>query len=361
MKQLNIQKYLKNNSIDKLKEDFAIIVKQHPEFPNLYLFKYNQIDSPFEEPIVQECRGIILDKDNNWKPVCMTYKKFFNYGETEAATIDWETAYCTEKIDGSLIQMFYYKNAWRIATSGMPNADGGLNNFNMTFKELFWKIWNKLKYKLPYTKCLCYAFELITPYNKVVVNYDKENIILHGVRNIETLDEIEAAPIAELNGWQCVKEYPFSGINEILHWCKEINPMKEEGYVIIDKHFNRIKIKSPQYVALSHTKNNMSIKKIIDIIKTNECSEFLTYFPEYTEIYNKIKNVYDRFILKLIQQYQEIKHIENQKDFALQAIKTQYSAPLFLMRSKQITNIRKYVNNLPSKKLVEILKIKENI
>ena len=103
MKCLAIQKYLQNNPIEKLIEDYDIQVKQHPKFPNLYLFKYNQIDSPFSESIVQEARGIILDKDNNWKVINMTYKKFFNYGEPEAAEINWHNARCLEKIDGSII------------------------------------------------------------------------------------------------------------------------------------------------------------------------------------------------------------------------------------------------------------------
>src|SRR5580704_18173365 len=103
---LEIQKFLRSsNSIEDLESKFAIAAKRHNTYPNLVLFKYNQIDSPFSEQIVRECRGLILDEANDWKIVNRSFDKFFNYGEGHAANIDWDSAKCLEKMDGSLIQM----------------------------------------------------------------------------------------------------------------------------------------------------------------------------------------------------------------------------------------------------------------
>lgn len=39
--------------------------------------------------VLSECRGLVLDSKDNWKLVCFPYRKFFNFSEPNAATIDW--------------------------------------------------------------------------------------------------------------------------------------------------------------------------------------------------------------------------------------------------------------------------------
>jgi tRNA splicing ligase len=71
---------------------YFIKATRHRQKPHLVLLKYDQINSPFAEPIVRECRGIILDEASNWRVVSRSFDKFFNHGEGHAATIDWSTA-----------------------------------------------------------------------------------------------------------------------------------------------------------------------------------------------------------------------------------------------------------------------------
>jgi hypothetical protein len=80
------------------------------------------MNSPLEDPVVQECTHLILDVENDYKPVCMGYKRFFNLGEKTAATVDWKSAKVTEKIDGTLITMYWYKGNWHIASKDSPDA-----------------------------------------------------------------------------------------------------------------------------------------------------------------------------------------------------------------------------------------------
>ena len=80
------------------KEPFFIDIKQEGD---LYLFKYQQLNSDFSIKAVQESRGCIIEiKGNTARYVCRPFDKFFNYGEEQAAEIDWKTARITEKIDG---------------------------------------------------------------------------------------------------------------------------------------------------------------------------------------------------------------------------------------------------------------------
>lgn len=66
---------------------------------NLVMFKYNQLNSDLGNPIVQECRGLILNADT-FEVVSYPFNKFFNYGEAHAADIDWSTAWVSQKLDG---------------------------------------------------------------------------------------------------------------------------------------------------------------------------------------------------------------------------------------------------------------------
>lgn len=97
------------NGVEMLEKEFAIHHARHKKRPGLILFKYDQLNSPMSHPIVQECRGIVLDESDNWKIVVYPYSKFFNMKETaNAAEIDWtKPVRAYEKIDGSLLTMYH--------------------------------------------------------------------------------------------------------------------------------------------------------------------------------------------------------------------------------------------------------------
>ena len=77
---LKIQEYLRSGgTVEQIKEELHLHVREHTQYPNLLLFKYNQIHSPLSHPICQECRGLILDSEDNWKVVAYPFRKFFNY------------------------------------------------------------------------------------------------------------------------------------------------------------------------------------------------------------------------------------------------------------------------------------------
>lgn len=88
--------------------------------------------------------------------------------------------------------------------------------------------------------------------NIIVVRPKKESIVLHGARDMTTLQELEPEPIAKEHGWECVQEVPWKTLDDTIEASKRLNPVESEGYVIRDDSWNRVKVKSPAYVALSH-------------------------------------------------------------------------------------------------------------
>ncbi len=365
---------LSGNDPEDLKRELFINCKVHNKFPNLHLFKYG-IDSPMGNPIVQESRGIVLDRDDNWKVVCHSFNKFFNHGEGHAASIDWNTAKVQEKLDGSLIQIYYYDNNWQVASSGTPDASGQVNTLfggsweprpGMTkatpgsFAEYFWQvaeldsdIFKTLKDHTNY----CFYFELMGSLNRIVVKHEQSHVKLLGARNLVDGKEIPVQQAHELLGGKFphVQEFSLTSFDDVLETFQTMSPLSQEGYVIVDSRFNRVKVKHPGYVALHHAKDGMGTKAFVEIVRSGEVSEVLTAFPEFKPSIDECKQRFDKFVLELEEEYEKIKDIIEQKEFALKAVKTKCSSALFLLRAKKIDSIRQHLANINIDHLVGYL------
>lgn len=361
---LEIQKFLRkfnytpNGSVSsefifsELEKAYAIKASIHSKYSNLVLFKYNQIESPFSERIVRECRGIILDMNNDWSIVSFPFMKFFNYGEGHAATIDWNNAVVQEKLDGSLITLYVYDNMWHVATSGTPDAKGNVNGFDFSFAELFWEAFEKTDSNLPPLDCnKCFMFELMSPYNKIVVRHDKLKISLLGGRDLNSNIEFSAVEASKyFTNIAPVKEFSFKNVDEILSSFPDLNPIGQEGYVVVsvdNNLFNRIKLKSPAYVALHHMKDGLSSKKsLVTVVLNGEIDEVCTAFPEYRYELLVLKQKINELVLMTEEEYKKITHIPVQKDFALLAVKTKVPGALFALRSGKAKSVHSYFCNM---------------
>jgi hypothetical protein len=340
---MELQQYLREHGLEKLIADYSIKSVTHKQYPHLISLKYSQIDSPMAEKIVQQCRGIVLDRSNNWEIVSYPYDKFFNYGEGNgevfySAAIDWSSAKVYEKLDGSLMTLYFYDGAWRVQSSGTPDAAGEVSGFGFSFADLFWRVWQELGYQLPKDTKHCFMFELVTKYNRVVVQPKLNQLILHGVRHVPSRQESDPQVWTELHGWELVKTYPLTDWTTVIEAAKELNPMESEGYIVCDRAFNRVKIKSPQYVAIAHLRE-----------------EFLTYFPEWTELYQTMKVRYLELVEEIDAAVIKYSSIEVQKDFALAIKDLPYSGMLFSLRRGKAKTVRECLQNTTVQKLEELM------
>lgn len=337
------------------------------------LFKYDQISSPMGNQIVQECRGLILDRLDNWNVVSWPFRKFFNHGEGHAAPIDFSTAFAQEKIDGSCCTVYYWKHVWHVQTLGMMDANGTVGfDGNVMFCSLFWKIFDK-KYReflfveeaedYALDSDCCYTFELATPLNRVVSRYDVERLPLIGVRNVKTLQEIHPGS-AEFDWAERPAYYKLDSFEDCVRMASEL-PQLDEGYVVCDSQFNRVKVKNPAYVAISHLKESMtaSIKGLVTIACKNEGEEFLTYFPEYRQTYEDIRAKLAAAKATGQAIFDELRHIESQKEFALALIAKKYpfQGMLFSMRAGKLKSFEEGFADWDPKKLAETLGVRSEL
>lgn len=326
------------------------------------LFSYSQVDSDFSNPIVQECRGLILTAET-FSPVCVPFFKFFNVQEGHAATIDWRSARVFEKIDGSIIKVWYHRG-WHVSTNGTIDAFKAelqselapvrsfgelfLLGLNYATGESFEDFTNRLD------KGYTYLFELISPYNRIVVPHNVTNIIHIGARNNITLKE----EFLEL-GISRPNEYNLSSLEECLSVAKVL-PFDDEGYVVVDANWNRVKIKSANYVAAHHLKNNgvVTYSRIVDMIMSGEWSEFLGYYPEYEREFESASNALNDFIEECEIQYNSIPQELSRRDFAQYALKTVCPPVMFALLDGKFESVYEWTKNQNCDKMVEILKLK---
>lgn len=359
---MRVQMFLRGGgTLKDLEEVYAINIKRHQKYNNLVLLKYDQIDSPMNEKLVHECRGLILDESKDWEIICHPFDKFFNYGEGPAAEIDWGTAKFQEKLDGSLCTLYWYKGEWHVATSGTPDASGKINDTELTFKDLFWQVFEEECYDLPFPfeNCFNFMFELMTKHNRIVVHHPVNKLRLIGMRNIGADVEynIEQYHIELRTPFKKVEVFPLQTMDQAIESFNKIDPVRSEGYVVVDATFNRIKVKHPGYVALHQMKDSIvkSKRAIVEVVRRNETSEFLTYFPEYREEFEDCTIRYHLLQQELLESYEKIKNIPVQKDFALEAVKTKCSGALFMLRSNKVDSIPSYLREMRIENLMDIL------
>lgn len=355
---LKVVEYIKKYGLDKLAEEFSISVKRHQDYNNLVLLKYSQLNTPRNHPITNDCRGLILDEDDDWRVVCYPYTRFFNYGEGHAAEIDWPSARVYEKVDGSLMSLYHYDGRWHVSSSGTPDASGEIMGTKTTFRELFWRVWQEMKYQRPTDTNTCYMFELMTPFNRIVVRHQENKIILHGARRLTDFKELNPVVEAHNNNWQCVPIHPLGSWDDIQRAARELDPMEAEGYVVCDSQYRRVKVKSPQYVAVAHMRDAFSTRRLLEIVRTNENSEFLSYYPEYSQMYYEIRIKYERLLGEMEGFYDGIKHIEDRKEFALLATTKKYSGALFSMKFGKVSDLKTALADMNIRLLEEWLHIK---
>lgn len=299
--QLKTIKFIKEN------DNWRELLSQAPycltinEDENYAILKYSQIDSDFNEQICRECRGLVIDL-HTLDPVALSFYKFFNVQETFADRIYWKDCKVLEKVDGSKMMVWYntYENKWQISTSSQLDAyKARVNDFDFTFGDIFDRA--LLGYLFPnyvslfeyLDKNLCYTFELVSPESRIVIPYKKPDLYFIGLRDRLTFEEIDPSSNELSKFLKTPKQYPFQNLKDCLNKAEHMG-YDEEGFVVVDKYWKRIKIKSPAYVAAHYLRNNgvNSRSRILEIIENNEQSEFLGLFPEYTELFNEIEIKY---------------------------------------------------------------------
>lgn len=359
---MNVIEYLKSNSLDQLKADFQIKVKQYPN-EGLVVLNYNN-GSP-KNPIVADCRGLILGL-NGYNIVSRSFDRFYNFKEyspqeqREYRQMCESTFYAMEKIDGSLIKIYHFKGEWHISTRGLAFAEGMIASSTTTFRsavldaleikneakdaenelnEKFQIFCKDCKFQTDRT----YICELTGKDNRIVTEYDpnKYQLWLLGVRSNRISGEYFDSTDIQHPLINRPKIHQFKSIEAATEMCSKFKDLTE-GFVIYGSRHGKplCKIKSPVYVLMHHVVDSASVdgvlskQEICRLISTDDWPEFLSYFPQYQDTVSKYVKHCEEYFDSISKEFQQkralMKHTNDftvfqgkpWRNLAIQAVKS---------------------------------------
>jgi RNA ligase len=181
-------------------------------------------------------RGLVLNVER--ETVAATpFPKFFNAferGET-IPDLPFETF---EKVDGSLIIIFWHAGEWKTTTKGAFGTAQAL--------------WAAKKLKDCDLSALrrgtTYLAEAVYAENRIVVHYAEDVLVLLAAYD-ESGAELSYAQLcdtADRLGWRMAKRHGYDSVSQLLVEAKDL-PADEEGFVVRFNDGVRLKIKGAEY------------------------------------------------------------------------------------------------------------------
>ena len=270
-----------NEILNKYYEEGLLYKQAHPTLP-LTIWNYSekvQYEGLFDG-VTLNARGLVTDENGNI--VARPFKKFFNMEENKHTPTEKFDVF--EKMDGSLGILFYYQDQWVMATRGSFVSEQAIKGFEML------KNYDYEKLHKNYT----YLFEIIYKENRIVVQYDYDDLILLGMIDTKTGYEVdlhnEGTDLRLKNlidniGFKIVRKF-----NKIKSYepLKHFIPNSKEGYVVRFSNGDRIKIKGEEYLRLHKLMANVSTTAVWEMLSEGrDVLELLKDVPD--ELYKKIK------------------------------------------------------------------------
>lgn len=333
-------------------------------YPNYVLLDYDQIDSPKDNAIAQECRSLIISVSENpddIRVLSRKFSRFFNYGEMISFYEDFnfspETCTVASKEDGSLIGVWFdpFENKWQISTRGMAQAEGN-HPIGGTFREAVLKAFgvSESTFQETFDRKLdvrkTYVFEYVGKNNRIVRPYTKDQMVLLSVVDNETGHTMSQEDYLDTS----TSFFVMYGLNvcapdfvtcpstpQELQELADALPGLQEGYVVYDRTSGkRMKFKSKQYVVAHSIRGDSTVptqKNIYKLVLTNEQAEFLSYFPEFTPEFTLAAMDVSIFIDNMTDFYYSVWDIEDQKQFALAVKDHPAKSVMFTARKDRVS------------------------
>lgn len=229
------------------------------------IFSYHYASySDWLAPDAIECRGIMFEmkeSDSGLVPVriaCRPMEKFFNLNENPLTTdLDLsKIKYATDKLDGSLISSYMDGETLKLKSKTSLVSDQAFNAMVFITNSESYALYEAIK---EYTaKGFTFNFEYVSPNNRIVLQYDAQDLIILNARDNNTgeyvpYENLQAIPALRNH---LVKRYEIQNPEE---WVKETkNAEGIEGYVAILESGQRFKLKTEWYCLLHYTKDSVN-------------------------------------------------------------------------------------------------------
>ena len=334
-----LKEYLENNftnfTFEELNEHFiskfGVYVKNEG---NYYHFGYDQVEAKWSEEVTHHCRGTILQYKNSWKYVCRSFKKFFNHHEEKCpfkydeSFSNIKDGFLRQKVDGTLINLWYdiVSFVWRVSTTGTITPTK-INDFDFTFQDLFFKL-SKIPLEV-LNHNFTYMFELCTPYNRIVTEYKKDSIYLLYVNDNDN-GYYQAEEHNKLKPYcdkiSSVSIDIFKSYKDIYDFVEETSKgdlygKNSEGWILYSNYEPVAKFKNETYKVLHSLgagEPTINVKRCVSLFFVGNLDDVYNNLPELAkELVDNISNNFKKHSENIQNVIEQVKDIENQKEYAL--------------------------------------------
>lgn len=258
------------------------------------------------DDVTTVARALVTDSSGNI--VARSFNKFHNIEENLHKPSSDFSVY--EKMDGSLILLFYYKDKWVVSSRGSFSSEQA----NKAREIMADCDLSKLD------KNVTFNFEIIYPENKIVVDYgDKTALVFLGAFLKDSTEVTDDVLNSVMNaGFEAVKRYEFDDYKAI----KELNLKNKEGFIVRFHSTNdRVKIKFENYVILHRYAMKMTEKNVWQLFSTgkpfDECVEGIPdeFFKWFNETWEMFQKKYDTIYDECSKVVSEFSHITDKRNF----------------------------------------------
>ena len=136
--------------------------------------------------------------------------------------------------------------------------------------------------------------------------------------------ELDSEAIAQLYGWPHAKRFNACDLDMTLP------PSELEGYVLVDKYCNRVKVKTAAYVAMHRSSNGMSQADALSIVMAGELDEVLAYWPKYSDLLTDLQAKWLKLNDLVTESWDKYSHLAaNRPEFAKAISHFSYKHVLF--------------------------------
>ena len=244
-------------------EGFLAIVPHPDPAVRLFLLNYTaraQYQQAWDRyPVLLDCRGTVVNEDG--EVVAKSFSKFFNVAERPETRLEHLATLgapeVTPKLDGSMCLQFPEGDGYALATRGSFTSAQARRATAIWRERYAASLADRLDPRLTY------VFELVGPQNRIVVRYEREELILIGLVVTETGREQSYAEVrreAQRLGLPHVEaeEPPEGGWLDWRVLLEEQRP-NFEGFVLFwPAHQVRVKVKLAEYVRLHRIVSGLS-------------------------------------------------------------------------------------------------------
>jgi RNA ligase len=294
------------------RKDRALSYVEGPDDSQLWRYSNRCVFDRMWTPLTVLARGLILDMAAR-RVVATPFPKFFNLGE-DGGGLPEKPFDVFEKLDGSLIIIFWHRGRWRAATRGAFESEQAL-----------WATDQLKNADLSgLTPGATYLAEAIYPENKIVVQYESAALVMLGgyAEDGQELSYQDVQQVSKAIGWRAAERYTFASIIDMMTHVATL-PKDKEGYVLRFVDGQRIKLKGAEYRRIHALISNVTPLAVLGMMQAGDDLIAIRrelpeeYWTDFDDIVQILTSAFDVRIEKIRAVAETLQHLSD-KEIGLQ-------------------------------------------